>query len=183
MARSGQGADARRGPSLWKAVPGRRRGRGPLALTLRQHGAWSGWDWWGSYAAQSPFLCAGGRGRDRASLAEAGRLAERAIMTARLAARNKPEMQRLERKAQRQARVVKGAAQMARSGHRGVWPDQVTRPDDQGPSGGQGPAGYSRLARSRPTGRLPGGGRRRCSNCCTRRWPSWPGSLAACSAG
>jgi hypothetical protein len=32
MARSGQGADARRGPSLWKAVPGRRRGRGPLML-------------------------------------------------------------------------------------------------------------------------------------------------------
>ena len=37
-------------------------------------------------------------------------------MTARLAAWNQREMQRLERKAQRQARAVKGAAQMARSG-------------------------------------------------------------------
>ena len=40
----------------------------------------------------------------------------RASMTARLAAWNQREMQRLERKAQRQARAVKGAAQMARSG-------------------------------------------------------------------
>lgn len=40
----------------------------------------------------------------------------RANMTARLTAWNKREMQRLERKAQRQARAVKGAAQMARSG-------------------------------------------------------------------
>jgi hypothetical protein len=39
-----------------------------------------------------------------------------ASMTARLAAWNKREMQRLERKAQRQARAVKGAAQIARSG-------------------------------------------------------------------
>src|SRR5580704_14046904 len=39
-----------------------------------------------------------------------------ANMTARLAAWNKREMQRLERKAQRQARAVKGSAQMARSG-------------------------------------------------------------------
>jgi hypothetical protein len=37
-------------------------------------------------------------------------------MTARLAAWNKREMQRLERKAQRQARTIKGSAQMARSG-------------------------------------------------------------------
>ena len=40
----------------------------------------------------------------------------RANMTARLSAWNQREMQRLERKAQRQARAVKGAAQMARSG-------------------------------------------------------------------
>ena len=40
----------------------------------------------------------------------------RAGMTARMSAWNKREMQRLERKAQRQARAVKGAAQMARSG-------------------------------------------------------------------
>jgi hypothetical protein len=39
-----------------------------------------------------------------------------ASMTARLSAWNQREMQRLERKAQRQARAVKGAAQMARSG-------------------------------------------------------------------
>ena len=39
-----------------------------------------------------------------------------ANMTARLAAWNKREMQRLEHKAQRQTRAVKGAAQMARSG-------------------------------------------------------------------
>jgi hypothetical protein len=39
-----------------------------------------------------------------------------ASMTARLAVWNKRELQRLERKAQRQTRVVKGAAQMARSG-------------------------------------------------------------------
>ena len=39
-----------------------------------------------------------------------------ASMTARLAAWNQREMQRLERKAQRQARAVKGAARMARSG-------------------------------------------------------------------
>ena len=41
-----------------------------------------------------------------------------ASMTARLQAWNQREMQRLERKAQRQARAVKGAAQMARSGPR-----------------------------------------------------------------
>jgi hypothetical protein len=40
----------------------------------------------------------------------------RASMTARLAAWNQREMQRLERKAQHQARTVMGAAQMARSG-------------------------------------------------------------------
>ena len=40
----------------------------------------------------------------------------RASMTARLTAWNQREMQRLERKAQRQGRAVKGAAQMARSG-------------------------------------------------------------------
>ena len=39
-----------------------------------------------------------------------------ASMTARLSAWNKREMQRLERKAQRQGKAVKGAAQMARSG-------------------------------------------------------------------
>ena len=39
-----------------------------------------------------------------------------ANMTARLSAWNQREMQRLERKAQRQARTVKGSAQMARSG-------------------------------------------------------------------
>lgn len=39
-----------------------------------------------------------------------------ASMTARLAAWNKREMQRLENKAQRQARAVSGATQMARSG-------------------------------------------------------------------
>jgi hypothetical protein len=37
-------------------------------------------------------------------------------MTARLSAWNKRELQRLEREAQRQARAVKGSAQMARSG-------------------------------------------------------------------
>jgi len=40
----------------------------------------------------------------------------RASMTARLAAWNQREMRRLERNAQRQARAVKGAAEMARSG-------------------------------------------------------------------
>jgi hypothetical protein len=40
----------------------------------------------------------------------------RASTMARLAAWNKREMQRLERKADRQARAVKGAGQMARSG-------------------------------------------------------------------
>jgi hypothetical protein len=40
----------------------------------------------------------------------------RASMTARLSAWNQREMQRLERRAQRQARAVKGAAQMARPG-------------------------------------------------------------------
>jgi hypothetical protein len=40
----------------------------------------------------------------------------RASMTARMSAWNQREMQRLERRAQRQARTVKGAAQMARSG-------------------------------------------------------------------
>jgi len=40
----------------------------------------------------------------------------RASMTARLSAWDRRQMQRLERKAQRQARAVKGAAQMARSG-------------------------------------------------------------------
>jgi len=40
----------------------------------------------------------------------------RASMTARLTAWNQREMRRLERKAQRQARAVKGAAEMARSG-------------------------------------------------------------------
>jgi len=39
-----------------------------------------------------------------------------ADMMARLAAWNQREMQRMERQAQRQARGVKGAAQMARSG-------------------------------------------------------------------
>ena len=39
-----------------------------------------------------------------------------ASMTARLAAWNQREMQRLERNAQRQGRAVKGSAQMARSG-------------------------------------------------------------------
>ena len=40
----------------------------------------------------------------------------RASMTARLSAWDKRQRQRLEHKAQRQARAVKGAAQMARSG-------------------------------------------------------------------
>ena len=40
----------------------------------------------------------------------------RASMTTRLTAWDKRQMQRLEHKAQRQARAVKGAAQMARSG-------------------------------------------------------------------
>jgi hypothetical protein len=39
-----------------------------------------------------------------------------ASMTARLAAWNQREMQRLERQAQRRARAVKGSAQLARSG-------------------------------------------------------------------
>jgi len=50
-----------------------------------------------------------------ASLRQIGQQ-NRASTTARLAAWNKREMQRLERKAQRQTRTVKGAAQMARSG-------------------------------------------------------------------
>jgi hypothetical protein len=37
-------------------------------------------------------------------------------MTARLAAWDRRQIKRLERKAQRQARAVKGSAQMARSG-------------------------------------------------------------------
>ena len=41
-----------------------------------------------------------------------------ASMTARLTAWNQREVQRLERKAKRQARAVKGSAQMARSGPR-----------------------------------------------------------------
>jgi hypothetical protein len=41
---------------------------------------------------------------------------DQASMTARLAAWDQRQRQRLERKAQRQARAVKGAAQMARSG-------------------------------------------------------------------
>ena len=45
-----------------------------------------------------------------------------ASMTARLAAWNQREMQRLERKAQREARAVKGSAQMARSGRPGNDP-------------------------------------------------------------
>jgi hypothetical protein len=40
----------------------------------------------------------------------------RASMTARLTAWDKRQMQRLERRAQRQARAVKGSAQMTRSG-------------------------------------------------------------------
>jgi len=40
----------------------------------------------------------------------------RASMTARLSAWDQRQMQRLERKAQRQARAVKGSVQMARSG-------------------------------------------------------------------
>jgi hypothetical protein len=40
----------------------------------------------------------------------------RASMTARLTAWDKRQMQRLERRAQRQARTAKGSAQMARSG-------------------------------------------------------------------
>ena len=40
----------------------------------------------------------------------------RASVTARLSAWDKRQMQRLERRAQRQARAVKGSAQMARSG-------------------------------------------------------------------
>jgi hypothetical protein len=50
-----------------------------------------------------------------ASLRQLGQQ-NRANMTARLSAWNQREMQRLERKAQRQAGAVKGAAQMARSG-------------------------------------------------------------------
>jgi hypothetical protein len=83
----------------------------------------------------------------------------RANTMARLAAWNKREMQRLEHKAQRQARAVKGATQMAQSGPPWSWPDQVTRPGNQGPGGGRGPARRSRR-RSWPGGRLPGGGRR-----------------------
>ena len=41
-----------------------------------------------------------------------------ASMTARLAAWDRRQIQRVERKAQRQARAVKGSAQMARSGPR-----------------------------------------------------------------
>jgi hypothetical protein len=50
-----------------------------------------------------------------ASLRQIGQQ-NRASMTARLTAWDQRQMQRLERKAQRQARAVKGAAQMARSG-------------------------------------------------------------------
>jgi hypothetical protein len=70
----------------------------------------------GSYAAQSPFYA-----RLAVAAIAVGSLRQigqqnRASMTARLAAWNQREMQRLERKAKRQARAVKGAAQMARSG-------------------------------------------------------------------
>jgi len=67
-----------------------------------------------------------------------------ASMTARLAAWNKREMQRLEDKAQRRARSVKGATQMAQSGPPWSWPDQVTRPDKKRPSGGRWRARHSR---------------------------------------
>jgi len=50
-----------------------------------------------------------------ASLRQIGQQ-NRASMTARLSAWDQREMQRLERKAQRQARAVKGSVQMARSG-------------------------------------------------------------------
>jgi hypothetical protein len=59
-----------------------------------------------------------------------------ANMADRLAAWNRREMQRLERKAQHQARTVQGAARMARSGQPGAWPGLTAPADDRGPGGG-----------------------------------------------
>ena len=71
----------------------------------------------GSYAAQPPLLSDGGRGRDRSRVAAAGRPAEPGQhVHCPSAAWDHRQMQRLERQAQRQARAVKGSAQMARSG-------------------------------------------------------------------
>jgi hypothetical protein len=59
-----------------------------------------------------------------------------AQMMDRLAAWNRREMQRLERKAQRQASTIRGAARMARSGQPEAWPGLTARADEHGPGGG-----------------------------------------------
>jgi hypothetical protein len=51
---------------------------------------------------------------------------------ARLQARKKREIQRLERKAQRQGRAVKGSAGWRGRGRRGAWPEQVPGTGDHG---------------------------------------------------
>ena len=56
----------------------------------------------------------------------------RASMTARLAAWNQREMQRLERKAQRQAAQLRAPRRWRCQGRRGAWPGRVTRPDNHG---------------------------------------------------
>jgi hypothetical protein len=59
-----------------------------------------------------------------------------ANMAERLAAWNRREMQRLERKAQHQARTFQRAARMARTGQPGAWPGLTAPADDHGPGGG-----------------------------------------------
>ncbi len=116
MARSGQGADA---PARAIAVEGGTRPTPrPGASDLDTKMAWGlvGLGLAGHmlrsprfYQAVAVTVIAVG------SLRQIGQQ-NRASMTARLAAWNQREMQRLERKAQHQARTVMGAAQMARSG-------------------------------------------------------------------
>ena len=52
-----------------------------------------------------------------------------ASTTARLQAWDKRQIQRMERRAQRQGRAVTGSARMARPGRREAWPGQVLRTD------------------------------------------------------
>jgi hypothetical protein len=67
---------------------------------------------------------------------------------ARLQAWDKRQIQRMERRAQRQGRAVTGSARMARSGPPKAWPRQVPRTDDHGL--GCGPAIKARCPTSRP---------------------------------
>ena len=116
MARSGQGADA---PARAIAVQGDTRpAPRPGASGLDTTTAWGlvGLGLVG-HMLRSPRFYArvAVAAIALASLRQIGQQ-NRASMTARLTAWNQREMQRLERKTQRQARAVKGAVQMARSG-------------------------------------------------------------------